>query len=524
MLEVQTRENHYQFQCHNFTEKDSWKKAFEHMRQNAESSCIPKKPDTSKETMMRACVNVTLLEAKGLTRHDSALMGGASDPYCKIVVDQKVFTSSVKSNTLTPTWNETFSLYVPNCVCVCVFPNLDLILHALCSEVTELPIEMLLVMYDHDKLTNDDVMGYIPYIVQSAGERADTNREWFDLRSAKLYEKAQGKVQLSVQCRFDAETQNRVTFGVRLNELMARDSHRDLIVPDIAYKCIRALDQRGTKVKGIFRVPGSREKMDMYERMFDFHGMETDFSPKDDVHLIASMLKLFLRCLPEPVICYSAYDDLIKAAAATSSSDDDDGATERSRKIKQILHSQLPEENMRLLKTVCCLLKKITDNAETTLMKVSNIAIVFSAVFLSAPPEAKSTKTDLLQHLPLLNSIVECIISNYNYIFDVKRRACPIRDMCARNNLLSQPEEQVSDDDHDGNNGEDGSSDIDPTQGSDEMNNGEPQAQDSGNAINWAAIARIAHEKIARDKKAAQGPSSPSQKTSAQSPSASRRK
>lgn len=72
-----------------------------------------------------------------------------------------------------------------------------------------------------------------------------------------------------VQCRYDEETQKKVTFGVSISELMARESHKGLLVPDIVYKCIKNLYKRCLHIKGIFRVSGNNNKLFHYEQLFD---------------------------------------------------------------------------------------------------------------------------------------------------------------------------------------------------------------------------------------------------------------
>lgn len=134
LIEVQSNQNHYQFQCMNFTEKDSWKRALENMLQNPVSD-TPRRPDNllsqrknsgidagnnaeqlvDKEgekinVQMRARVNVTLMAARGLSRQ------GNAQPYCRLVIGNKVHKSSAAAKGVAePSWNESFTLYVCQC-------------------------------------------------------------------------------------------------------------------------------------------------------------------------------------------------------------------------------------------------------------------------------------------------------------------------------------------------------------------------------------------------------------------------
>lgn len=41
-------------------------------------------------------------------------------------------------------------------------------------------------------------------------------------------------------------------------------------------------------------------------------GSQIDIPPTEDIHTVASLLKLYLRELPKPVIPYGLFDDAIK--------------------------------------------------------------------------------------------------------------------------------------------------------------------------------------------------------------------
>ena len=81
------------------------------------------------------------------------------------------------------------------------------------------------------------------------------------------------------------------------------------------------------------------------------------FSRKTDVHTVASLLKGYLRELPEPVISFDLYEPLIDAAKLAqnceNSSKSNDEAPKEKEEAMRIIKDQLrflPQPNFDLLK------------------------------------------------------------------------------------------------------------------------------------------------------------------------------
>lgn len=67
---------------------------------------------------------------------------------------------------------------------------------------------------------------------------------------------------------------------------------------------------------GIFRLPGQASRIQALKELYD-SGSQEDFSSTEDVHTVASLLKLYLRELPEPVVpfvFYESYKEALKGA------------------------------------------------------------------------------------------------------------------------------------------------------------------------------------------------------------------
>ena len=57
---------------------------------------------------------------------------------------------------------------------------------------------------------------------------------------------------------------------------------------------------------GIFRLPGQASRIQTLKELYDA-GSQQEFLPNEDIHTIASLLKLYLRELPEPVVPFVSY-------------------------------------------------------------------------------------------------------------------------------------------------------------------------------------------------------------------------
>lgn len=89
-----------------------------------------------------------------------------------------------------------------------------------------------------------------------------------------------------------------------------------------------------------------------------------------DVHVIASVLKAYLRSLPEPLLTYRFYAEFMNIAQITNDQ-------QRKAAILNIIH-QLPEGNYNNLKYLMKFLSMLSEKSQQNKMSTQNIAIVMS--------------------------------------------------------------------------------------------------------------------------------------------------
>jgi len=121
---------------------------------------------------------------------------------------------------------------------------------------------------------------------------------------------------------------------------------------------------------GIFRLPGQASRIQTLKEVYD-QGSQHDFPPYEDVHTVASLLKLYLRELPEPVVPFVFYDSFRNAAKLYETNQ-----LEALDEFKRLL-MQLPKVNFNVLKYLSRFLNEVQTHSDTNKMPSLNLATVF---------------------------------------------------------------------------------------------------------------------------------------------------
>lgn len=102
-------------------------------------------------------------------------------------------------------------------------------------------------------------------------------------------------------------------FGVDLTTLVKATNS---IRPIVAEKCIEEIERRKGAIEseGLYRVSGFSDAIEELRLAFD-RGDNVDFNEfkYNDIHIICSLLKLYLRQLPIPLITFEVYNKLIES-------------------------------------------------------------------------------------------------------------------------------------------------------------------------------------------------------------------
>nr|XP_061818685.1 rho GTPase-activating protein 24-like [Nerophis lumbriciformis] len=170
-------------------------------------------------------------------------------------------------------------------------------------------------------------------------------------------------------------------FGQRLEETVLYERRYGVCsVPLVVEQCVTFIRERGLQEVGLFRQPGRASLVRELQEAFD-GGERPSFDSNTDVHTVASLLKLYLRQLPEPLVPYSHYQDFL--LCGTNISNDRVEGLEKLRNLLQ----ELPVANFNLLKFICQFLNEVQSHSKGNKMSCQNLATVFGPNILRAKAE-----------------------------------------------------------------------------------------------------------------------------------------
>ncbi|XP_021176563.2 rho GTPase-activating protein 29 isoform X1 [Fundulus heteroclitus] len=204
-------------------------------------------------------------------------------------------------------------------------------------------------------------------------------------------------------------------------------------IPFIIKKCTAEIESRALNIKGIYRVNGAKSRVEKLCQAFE-NGKDlvelSELSPHD----ISNVLKLYLRQLPEPLIQYRFYNDLIglakecqrviteEAEEPPSSQTREKGApsvrmSKTISKIKDLL-CQLPSANYRTLRHLIAHLNRVSKQADENKMTASNLGIIFGPTLVKPRQIDAEMSLSSLVDYPCQALMVEMLVRHFYMIFD----------------------------------------------------------------------------------------------------------
>mmetsp|Transcript_31647 Transcript_31647/g.51165 ORF Transcript_31647/g.51165 Transcript_31647/m.51165 type:complete len:280 (+) Transcript_31647:947-1786(+) len=150
-------------------------------------------------------------------------------------------------------------------------------------------------------------------------------------------------------------------------------------ISEVLLDCVEVIREKGLSEEGIFRIPGSMSEINMLKKLYDYEAKDTNLKDKlleADINAVAGLLKLFLREMPDPLLTYDLYPDLLDMA--------------RKKNFNQVLPTilaRLPELEGLCFRFLFHFLKEASFFSSESKMTASNLAIVFSPNVLRAEKE-----------------------------------------------------------------------------------------------------------------------------------------
>ncbi|WVO15309.1 hypothetical protein L204_102965 [Cryptococcus depauperatus] len=198
-------------------------------------------------------------------------------------------------------------------------------------------------------------------------------------------------------------------FGIKLIDYdTARGDGNDYgRPPAIVDKCIIAIEKRGLSYEGIYRVNGRHASIQKMIQGIEKDEARFDFDDKDDIFSIASVLKQYLRELPEPVFYYSQADRV-------NYTNDQDDINIKFKALRKRL-AQLPPIHQTTFQAIIEHLGRVHAQSEVNRMGAKNLAVVFNSVIFGQ--DHLPSDGNVLNMNRGMNTLLEDLVTNSDLFF-----------------------------------------------------------------------------------------------------------
>jgi len=178
-------------------------------------------------------------------------------------------------------------------------------------------------------------------------------------------------------------------------------------IPLVFQKCIQLIIRHGLEVEGIFRISGSKNHVQRLKDQINQSANEEEASakividenPNDDntdsasIHDIATLLKIFLRELPDPIVPATAMYAVIDLHQQNDSF---------VQSLHSIMDSNFPSHHRLCLKMLLACLSRVSQYSNVNKMAARNLAIVFAPNMFRSPTASDNFEMENAIHVTAL--------------------------------------------------------------------------------------------------------------------------
>ncbi|KAK1169180.1 SLIT-ROBO Rho GTPase-activating protein 1 isoform X1 [Acipenser oxyrinchus oxyrinchus] len=200
-------------------------------------------------------------------------------------------------------------------------------------------------------------------------------------------------------------------------ESFVKDSGQ--VIPRVVESCVRFINLYGLQHQGIFRVSGSQVEVNDIKNSFE-RGNDplTDDENNHDINSVAGVLKLYFRCLENPLFPKERFQDLISCIRI-------ENLYERALYIRKLLIT-LPRSVLIVMRYLFSFLNHLSQYSDENMMDPYNLAICFGPTLMPVPDIQ-----DQVSCQAHVNEIVKTIIIHHEIIYpDSKELDGPVYEKC----------------------------------------------------------------------------------------------
>ncbi|KAK2191607.1 hypothetical protein NP493_50g04042 [Ridgeia piscesae] len=203
-------------------------------------------------------------------------------------------------------------------------------------------------------------------------------------------------------------------FGCDLGEHLLNTGHD---VPLVLKSCAEVIEAEGI-VDGIYRLSGVASNIQRLRNEFDedrVPDLEAEVY-QQDIHSVSSLVKMYFRELPNPLLTYQLYDKFAEAVH------DEDTKLAKLHDVIQ----QLPPPHYRTAEYLLRHLSAIAAHGVRTGMHCKNLAIVWAPNLLRSKELEQSCSTAALQGVGIQAIVTECLIAYVDVLFNSSLHAAGV--------------------------------------------------------------------------------------------------
>lgn len=200
---------------------------------------------------------------------------------------------------------------------------------------------------------------------------------------------------------------NKQLFNTSLRDHLKTTNRKIAYVIEL---CVCTLLEKGLYEEGLLRVGCASSKLRRMISAINANYVSPPLADKYcDPHVVAGVLKNYLRSLPDPLLTYEYYPKFVHAAQKPNE-------TQRKAAILDVIN-QLPKENYDNLRYLTKFLSYLAEKNQENKMSTQNIAIVMSPNLLWSPKEDENY-LDKVNTTATVNTIVEALVADWSFFFD----------------------------------------------------------------------------------------------------------